>query len=74
MKENLLKEINDFKTVLETMPTNNIKNRTNKEKVILEEKENKQQLLNKITTKLKIFKESFSSLKPNSKIDILINL
>ena len=36
MKENLLKEINDFKTVLETMPTNNIKNRTNKEKVILE--------------------------------------
>ena len=56
------------------MPTNNIKNRTNKEKVILEEKENKQQLLNKITTKLKIFKESFSSLKPNSKIDILINL
>ena len=69
MKENLLKEINDFKTVLETMPTNNIKNRTNKEKVILEEKENKQQLLNKVTTKLKIFKESFSSLKPNSKID-----
>ena len=69
MKENLLKEINDFKTVLETMPTNNIKNRTNKEKVILEEKENKQQLLSKVTTKLKIFKESFSSLKPNSKID-----
>ena len=57
MKENLLKEINDFKTVLETMPTNNIKNRTNKEKVILEEKENKQQLLNKVTTKLKIFKD-----------------
>ena len=63
MKENLLKEINDFKTVLETMPTNNIKNRTNKEKVILEEKENKQQLLNKVTTKLKIFKASFSSFQ-----------
>lgn len=69
MKEDLLKEISDFKTVLENMPTNNIKNRTNKEKVILEEKENKQQLLNKVETKLKIFKESFSSLKPNGKID-----
>ena len=50
------------------MPTNNIKNRTNKKKIIKEEKMEYQNILRKVTTKLISFKDSFSSLKPSNRI------
>ena len=68
MKDQLQNHINDFKNILDTMPTNNIKNRTNKKKIIKEEKMEYQNILRKVTTKLISFKDSFSSLKPSNRI------
>ena len=68
MKDQLQNHINDFKNILDTMPTNNIKNRTNKKKIIKEEKMEYQNILREVTTKLISFKDSFSSLKPSNRI------
>lgn len=69
MKDKLQEHIDGFKKVIDTMPTNNIKNRNNKLKIIKEEKNEYNKYLQDVTAKLNDFKTSFSSLKPNKRID-----
>lgn len=71
MKEQLDESIEKFKQVLDTLPTNNIKNRQNKIKIINDELTNIKEKRNEIKTQLLNFKNKFDSLIPNPKIKIL---
>ena len=67
MKEQLDESIEKFKQVLDTLPTNNIKNRQNKIKIINDELTNIKEKRNEIKTQLLNFKNKFDSLIPTSR-------
>src|SRR5574344_1486863 len=68
MKEKLQKQIDDFKSVMDTLPVNTIQNRNKKKNYIETEKNNQNKVLENIKNEINMRKKHLESFQENSNI------